>query len=121
MVANKVSKLNQLEFARTVGIHDPNDTMLRIRIPRLMVNISRETERIIFDRNIFVNAPDCKILSTNMIETQNFITVPKTANCDLSHIVVWDEELGKHIIPDNSSIICACFYNDLIYVIDSYR
>ena len=121
MVSNKVSKLNQLEFARTVGIHGLNDTMIKIKIPRLMVNIPRETERIIFDRNIFVNAPDCKILSSNTIETQNFITVPKTANCDLTHIAVWDEELGKYIIPDNSSIICACFYNDLIYVIDSYK
>lgn len=119
MPVKNVSDMSQLEFARTVGVHKLTDTKLRIRIPRFMVNITRDFERISFNRNIFINAPDCKISANNRLEAQNYITVPKTANCDLSHIAVRDDN-GVLIIPDNSSVICACFYNDLIFVIDSY-
>lgn len=112
-------KLNQLEIVRTVGTHRPTDTHFNIRIPRVMVKINHDTQRITYNTNIFVNAPDCMVYPKNSIITQNFITVRRVNSCDLSHVAV---RIGdEYIIPENTPLICASFYNyNTLYIIDSY-
>lgn len=116
---NNPTQLNQLEFARTVGIHSPTDEVFRIRIPKIMPLINAEKGRTRLKRNIFVNASDCMVEPTNMINTQNYILAKRTANCDLSHVSQVDEA-GNIFIPENTPIMCACFYSNIIYVIDAY-
>lgn len=117
---NDYMKLKQIEVVRTVGIHKPDDKYLRIRIPRLMVKIAHEKERIYFDTNIFVNDTDCKIYPANNITTQNFITVPKSSTCDLSHVAVKVDD--EYIIPENTPLICMCLYDhNKLIITDPYE
>lgn len=113
-------KLNPLEFAKTVGVHDVDSKLFRIRIPKWMVNIDKEKQRIGFNNNIFVNDSSCKVTPSASVTTQNYITVPRTPNCDLTHVSTIDE-FGNRIIPDNTSVICSCFYGKFPFITDSYQ
>lgn len=113
-------ELKQLEFARTVGTHKPDDKFFRIRIPRLMVNITKDKQRAYIDNTIFLNASECMVHPAHTISTQNYITIPRTPNCNLNHLV--REVNDELIIPDNTPVVCACFYGTkcLSYIIDAY-
>ena len=111
-------KLNNLEIARTVGDHRLDEKYLRIRIPRLMAKINNASIEH-FDNNIFVNDDNCRVYPQNNLTIQNYITVPKSTNCDLSHVAVMIN--GIPIIPNNTSVVCSCIYDtSKITVIDSY-
>jgi hypothetical protein len=117
---NESLKLKQLEIGRTVGRHLPTDNVFRIRIPRLMVKINHEKERIRFNTHIFVNDTKCKVHPVSNLTTQNYITVPKSVNCNLSHIAT---EIINDVayIPENTPVTIACFYdNNKMIIIDSY-
>ena len=113
-------KLNPLEFAKTVGVHDVNASRFKIRIPKWMVNIHKEKQKVSFNNNIFINDNSCKVAPSQYVSVQNYITVQRTPNCDLSHVAIRDET-GNIIIPDNTTIICACFYDKYIYLTDAYQ
>lgn len=114
-------KLKQIEVVRTVGVHKPDDKYLRIRVPRLMVKINHEKERIHFDTNVFVNDIDCKVYPAHTIVTQNYITVPRASTCDLYPVSIRDEN-DEHIIPNNTPLICLCLYDhNKLIITDPYE
>lgn len=111
--------LNPVEFVKTVGEHHIDDTEFRIRIPRWMIDTDSYPKRINYNNNIFVNASDCKVYPSSSVTTQNYITVPKTPNCDLSSVSV---KVGdEYIVPDNTSVVCTCFYGRHAYLTDVYH
>lgn len=112
-------KLKSLEVVRTVGNHEPDATSLKIRIPRLMAKINQPITIENFDTNIFVNDDKCRVYPKNTITTQNYITVQRSVNCDLSHTVKIIDD--KSVIPENTQLVCSCIYDtNKITVIDSY-
>lgn len=109
-------EFNQLEYVRTVGPQPYDSHTFRIRFPKTMVYIDQSgevTEH--FDRGIFINAPSCKVTTGNTVTSINYVTVPKSTNCDLRPVSV------DGVVPDNTLLLCACMNgnpNDMI-IIDS--
>lgn len=60
----------------------------KMYIPRLMPNIakSNSSTRVSFDRNIFINASDCKPNINSYVNSQGYITIKKYRTISLIYI-----------------------------------
>lgn len=108
--------LNQNEYCRLYGDHHYMDSTLRIQIPKLMTSVTSNM-RDPFNRNILVNANNCKPFIDTTLQVKNFINVKRSSQCSLADRVI--DEYGT--IPGNIGLICLCMngnYKDMM-VIDS--
>lgn len=108
--------LDQNEYCVLYGNHHYSNSNLRIQIPKLMTSvISPVTDP--FNRNILVNARDCKPSVDNSLYVKNYITVKRSNQCSLSNNVI--DEYGT--IPHGLGLICLCMngnYRNMV-VVDS--
>lgn len=80
--------LNEEENGVLVEATPYSSEEFKMYIPRLMPNISKNSgkTRISFDRNIFLNASECKPSVNSNISTQGFITIKKFRTISLIYI-----------------------------------
>lgn len=97
--------INQIEYGRIVGNQPHESDTFKINIPKLMIRASKNT--ITFNKSIFANAPTCRILSKNVLNTVNYITVKRSPSCDFSSIAV------DGCISDGTIVMCACINGDI--------
>ena len=95
--------LNQNEYCILYGNHHYSNSNLKIQIPKLMTNVTSPM-RDPFNRNILVNAIECKPSVDNTLHIKNHITVKKSAQCSLAHNVI--DEYGT--IPNKLGLIALC-------------
>ena len=96
--------LSQTEYCFLVGRQYAGNKYFKIKIPRLMPNVlSHRVET--FNRNILVNAKECKPSVNSIITTQNFITVERSAQCSLFSRIDNEE---YETIPSGVGVICTC-------------
>ena len=81
-------------------------------MPMMTINDKHKKEYI--NKNLFVNASDCKISVSNTIELQNYITLSKYVSDD--PIPMKDKtvtENGKKYIPSGEPIMIEVLYGDV--------
>ena len=90
--------------------------MAKVVIPKYMTNMKTglKQSKEIINKNLFVNASDCKIKVPTTIKTQGYITVSKYPNelLDFSNKVILDEK-GNPYIPKDSTFIIEVLYEDV--------
>lgn len=104
-------EINQIEYGRLSEDQAVDSTSFKVKIPKLMVKTT--SNRVIFDRGIFLNSSDCSVQTTNSITTLDYITINKAKTCDLSSVA----EDG--IIKKDTLVMCVSItnnINDLIIV-----
>ena len=95
--------LNQNEYCILHGDHHYSNSILKIKIPKLMMNVTAPM-RDHFNRNILVNANDCKPTVDNTLYVKDYITVRRSSQCSLSYKI--KDEHGT--VPDGLGVICLC-------------
>ena len=95
--------LDQNEYCVLHGSQKYNNSSFRVRIPKLMTNVTSHMNDP-FNRNIFVNAKDCKPSINTSLTVKDYITIKKSPQCSLSHNVIND--YGD--LPNNLGVICLC-------------
>lgn len=79
--------INTTEVARNVATCSENPTTIKVYIPKLMPYISEGKAAIKKESictNIFVNAPQCSVNPSRLVQTQNFLTAKKNPDDNLS-------------------------------------
>lgn len=110
--------LNQNEYCVLVGSQYYNNSSFRVKIPKLMTNVTSPMNDP-FNRNILVNAKDCKPFIDNSLNVKNYINVKRSSQCSLlNRIINYDNESHYYgYLPDNLGVICLCMngnYRDMI-------
>jgi len=107
--------LSQNEYGFLVGKQYYANSTFAITIPKLMPNVTKPNTEP-FNRNILVNAKDCKPSVGNSIKVQNYITVKRSPNCTLLHKAGRD-----YIVPSGTRVECLCTNNNYknIQIIDA--
>lgn len=103
-------KVNEYEYGFLIDDSNVNDTTFKINVPTLMPIIPRTTSRVIGEyvsTNIFINDDKCKPSISPTVQTQNYLTVEKFYNTDLSHKAI------NGIIPSGTRFICAFINNNI--------
>lgn len=104
--------LSQTEYCFLVGNQYYGNSRFNITIPKLMPNVTN-TKTEPFNRNILVNAKECKPTVNNTLTVQNYISIPRSGQCSLYPKVI-NPETG--IVPGGTGIICSCMngnYKDM--------
>ena len=57
-----------------------------------------------FNRNILVNANDCKPLIENSLKVKDYISVKRSSQCSLGYNII--DEKGN--VPEGLGVICLC-------------
>lgn len=81
-------KLNEEENGTLIENTPYSSERFKMYIPRLMPSISRNSgkSRVSFDRNIFVNASECRPSVNSSVFTQGYITIKKYRTISLIYI-----------------------------------
>ena len=107
--------LDQNEYCILQGTQYYGNSSFNIKIPKLMTNVtSPRTDP--FNRNIFVNAKDCKPVVSSNLYVQNYITVKKSQQCSLQHKISNND---TKTIPSGTGVTCLCMngnYRDMVIV-----
>lgn len=106
--------LSQNEFCSLVGYQYYANTTFKLRIPKLMPSVTSPMNDP-FNKNILVNASDCKPSVNNTLRVQNYITVQRSPQCSLAHKIV----NIRNEVPDGLGITCLCMngnYKDMAIV-----
>lgn len=108
--------LSYNETCFLVGWQYFNNSYFRLKIPKLMPSVTPSRVEP-FNRNILVNAPDCKPLIGNTISVQNFVTIKRSPQCSLFDRIAND----NNEVPDGTGVTCLCLNNNYkdITIIDS--
>lgn len=97
--------LNHFEYCFLTERTRYNSSTFPVNIPKVMPLIPLSTPKTInniFNINIFVNDLDCKPKTSNSIQTQNYLTIPRFKNADFSN------KADEYYIHENEKFIC-CF------------
>lgn len=111
-------QVSNYEFGRTLDekIRGTSIVKAKVGIPKLMTNmtISSTDSKKLINKNLFVNASDCKIDVPNTITTRGYCTVEKykTEVINFSNKAM-EDELGKYI-PKNTPVMIEVLYNDVL-------
>lgn len=100
-------ELNQNEYCFMHGRHYYNSSNIQTVIPKLMTDIPAQTSEY-FNRNIFVNASECKPVSDSKVFFQHYITVPRSQQCSLA-----DKADKNGYVADGTKVICLCMNNNI--------
>ena len=88
----------------------------KVVIPKYMINMKTglQQSKEVINKNLFVNAPDCRIKVPSIIKTQGYYTVSKYPNelLDFSNKAMLDEK-GNPYIPKDSTFIIEVLYEDV--------
>ena len=92
-------------------------TSIKAVIPKYMTNMKTglKQSKEIINKNLFVNAADCKIKTPTTIKSQGYYTVWKYPNeiLDFSNKVMLDDN-GNPYIPKDSTFIIEVLYEDVV-------
>lgn len=103
--------LDQNEYCVLDGVQNAYNSHFNIKIPKLMTSVTSDMNDP-FNRNILVNANECKPTIATSLYVQNHISVPRSSQCSLS-----DKIIDKYNnIPDGLGVICLCMngnYRDM--------
>lgn len=100
-------QLNQHEYCIMTTAQMYNSNSIRITIPKLMTDIS-PMKSVYFNKNIFLNAPECRPAVDSRISLQQHITIPRSQQCSLGSRA---DEYG--IVPAGTKLICMCMNNNV--------
>lgn len=95
--------LEQNEYCVLRGVQKYNNSYFKVHIPKLMISTTSPMNDS-FNRNILVNAKDCKPSISTSLYVKDSINIKKSPQCTLSHKVIND--FGD--LPDNLGVICLC-------------
>lgn len=96
--------LSQTEYCFLVGSQYYNNREFNVKIPKLMPSVTAPRVEP-FNRNILVNSKDCKPSVNNTLKVQNFISIPRSAQCSLYQKI---QSVENEVIPNGTGLICSC-------------
>ena len=108
--------LSQNEYCFLVGWQYYNNSSFHVTIPKLMPSVTTpRTEP--FNKNILVNAKECKPTVDNTMKVQNYVTIKRSNQCSLYHKI--GNEKGQ--VPSGTGVTCLCMNNNYkdMRIIDS--
>lgn len=100
-------QLDQMEYCFTIGDQLYYNNVFAVHFPKLMPLVQKGST-IVFNRNILVNDTKCKPTLANSIKTQNFISIPRSENCNLKYLAN-----GGYMVPNGTRLTCSCNGNNL--------
>jgi hypothetical protein len=103
--------LNNIEYMYTVGKQHFSNISFNLTSPKLLPLVSnKETleKKVTISKSLFVNASDSRPRVESTFYTKNYITVPRSVNCNLSSIADDDG-----FIPSGTRVVCTCINNDI--------
>lgn len=112
-------EVSNYEFGKTLNKKIMGTTILRakIGIPKLMTNMtmSEFDSKKNINKNLFINAPDCKISVPNTITTRGYCTIEKykTEVINFSNKVKIDDN-GNKYIDKGTPVMIEVLYNDVL-------
>lgn len=99
-------KLDTYEYCFLVGKQHHLNSTFRVLVPKVMPYILGTAEKLSpnkFNKNIFINDDATKPTIQDQVFTQNYITLKRSTNCNLSHLA---DHMGN--IPANTKLRCLC-------------
>lgn len=112
-------KVSNYEFCKTVDDKIYGSTILsaKVEIPKFMTNMTTGLydKKMVVDKNLFINAPDCKINTPNTIKCRGYCTVEKysTEVINMSNKTKKDGN-GRMYIPKGTSLMLEVLYEDTL-------
>jgi len=107
-------ELQNTEYCYLVGNQKYYNTTFMVKIPRIMPNVSKKG-RESFNKNILVNAPDCKPSVSSSIYTYDYITIKRSPQCsleDIATIYARPSDTYPTIIRSGTKLRCSCTNGD---------
>jgi hypothetical protein len=114
-------KISNYEFGKIADERIGGTTISKAKviIPKLMTNMTTGLyeKKMVVNRNLFANAPDCKISVPATIQCQGYYTVEKysTEIINLSNKAIKDGS-GRTYIPKNTPVMLEVLYEDLLNI-----
>ena len=95
-------QLEQNEYCIMTSNQHYTSSYINVKIPKLMTAIpSSRTDY--FNRNIFINAKECKPAVSQTVSLQDHISIPRSQQCSLASRA---DEWG--IVPRGTRLIALC-------------
>lgn len=107
-------ELQNTEYCYLVGNQKYTNSSFMVKVPRIMPNISKKG-RDSFNKNILVNATDCKPSVVSSIYMYDYITVKRSPQCSLQGVAtIYERPRDEYptIIRSGTKLKCLCTNGD---------
>jgi hypothetical protein len=114
-------KLNNTEYLFLVGKQSESAKSYKVRSNKLMPKVAKGSKAKATSTsvkgNMIINDKKCKPKPAKKMKTLNYITVKRSPNCSLKHIM----NQKTLIIPSGKRVVASCQNNDIreLMIIDS--
>ena len=106
--------LESIEYCYLVGNQKYSNRSFMVKLPRIMPNISKKG-RDSFNKNILVNASECKPSVSSSLYMSDYITVKRSSQCSLFDVATIYERPTDElptIIRTGTKLKCICTNGD---------
>lgn len=111
-------KVSNYEYGKTVEEKIYGSTLVRAKvvIPKLMTNMNTGLyeSKMVINKNLFINAPDCKITTPSTIKCKGYCTVEKYSNEVINMDSKTKTDGNGVYIPKDTPIMIEVLYEDLL-------
>lgn len=107
-------ELQDTEYCYLVGNQKYSKTSFTVKVPRIMPSISKKG-RETFNKNILINSNDCKPSVSSSIYMYDYITVKRSAQCNLLDVAtIYERPKDPYptIIRSGTKLKCLCTNGD---------
>lgn len=100
-------QLEQNEYCIMTSSQYHNSSYIDVKLPKLMTDI-QSARTAYFNKNIFINAKECKPSVSSTISLQDHLSIPRSQQCSLQSRA---DEYG--IVPQGTRLIARCMNGNI--------
>lgn len=103
-------ELQDTEYCYLVGNQKYSNSSFKVKVPRIMPNVTKKG-RDSFNKNILINATECKPSVSSSVYMYDYITVRRSAQCDLfGAATIYEHPTDDYptIIRSGTKLRCLC-------------